>query len=180
MGGVPTYWRSLTNDSRPDEEYRDVYRSFDVISPWTVGRYRSNVGADLHRLNLIEPDMAYTGPLNIAYMPVIWPGFSWQNLQQGTSPLNDIPRKGGEFYCRQAYNAISAGVNMLYVAMFDECDEGTAMFKLACEQVDLPVGAHLVPLNIDGYSVPSDWYLQLGGRTGMMLRGEISLSRDLP
>jgi len=41
----------------------------------------------------------------------------------------------------------------------------------------LPVGAQLVPLDIDGYGVPSDWYLQLGGKTGMMPRGEIPLSR---
>lgn len=180
MGGVPTYWRTLTNDSRPDAEYADVYRSFDVISPWTVGRYRDNVGADLHRLSLTAPDLAYTSAYSIDYMPVIWPGFSWHNLQRGTSPLNDIPRRGGEFYWRQAYNAISAGAKMLYVAMFDECDEGTAMFKLACGQADLPVGAQLVPLDIDGHGVPSDWYLQLGGKTGKMLRGEIPLSRDLP
>ena len=41
----------------------------------------------------------------------------------------------------------------------------------------MPVGAQLVPLDIDGYGVPSDWYLQLGGKPGMMLRREIPLSR---
>ena len=63
-------------------------------------------------------------------MPVIFPGFSWHNLK-ATLPLNQIPRNGGTFYWRQVYNAISAGCTMLYGAMFDEVDEGTAMFKMA-------------------------------------------------
>ena len=69
---------------------------------------------------------------------------------------------------------------MIYVAMFDEVDEGTAMFKLAETSGQLPQGANLVPLDIDGYDVSSDWYLKLGGKTGRMLRGEIALSDQIP
>jgi hypothetical protein len=180
MGGVPTYWRTRTNDSRPDDGYEDVYLSLDVISPWTVGRYTDLVGANNHMFNLLIPDLAEANANNVDYMPVVWPGFSWYNLFNGTSPLNQIPRNQGDFYWRQIYNAILVGAKMIYVAMYDECDESTAMYKLARSQTYLPVGASLVPLNIDGHNIASDWYLQLGGQTGQMLRGDIPLTSTRP
>ncbi|MGB8450924.1 MAG: hypothetical protein WCD89_01190 [Anaerocolumna sp.] len=39
IGGVPTYWRTGINDSRPG--FIDVYKSLDMISPWLVGRFGS-------------------------------------------------------------------------------------------------------------------------------------------
>ena len=66
-------------------------------------------------------------------MPVIFPGFSWYNLRQNGqgSPKNQIPRMKGEFLWRQCYNAKAAGAEMLKIAMFDEVNEATAMFKTA-------------------------------------------------
>jgi hypothetical protein len=111
-------------------------------------------------------------------MPVIFPGFSWHNLNGGT--LNQIPRYGGTFYWRQVYDFIGAGCNMLFGAMFDEMNEGTSMLKMAATTNQLPVGASLVPLNIDGYALPSDWYLQLANQAGRMLRGNIPLQSQMP
>jgi hypothetical protein len=50
---------------------------------------------------------------------------------------------------------------MAYVAMFDEVDEGTAMFKVAPTHDSVPAGVPLVTLDADGELLPSDWYLQL-------------------
>ena len=115
-------------------------------------------------------------------MPVIFPGFSWYNLMRGMngSTLNQIPRIGGRFYWRQAYNAVSAGCTMIYGAMFDEVDEGTAMFKLAPTPNELPVQGTWVPLNIDGETLPSDWYLRLADKATRMLRGDIPLQSSMP
>jgi hypothetical protein len=111
-------------------------------------------------------------------MPVIFPGFSWHNLNAGQ--LNQIPRIGGAFYWRQAYNAISAGCAMIYGAMFDEMDEGTAMLKLAPTPNQLPAQGTFVPLNIDGYALPSDWYLRLADQASRMLRGDSLLQSSMP
>ena len=46
MGGVPTNWRTLNSDSKTDPLWAAVYRSFDVLSPWAVGRYSTDAGAD--------------------------------------------------------------------------------------------------------------------------------------
>ncbi len=37
MGGLPTYWRTLNNDTQTNAAWAAVFRSFDIISPWSVG-----------------------------------------------------------------------------------------------------------------------------------------------
>jgi hypothetical protein len=46
MGGVPTYWRTLKNDTQTNAAWAEVFRSFDIISPWSVGRYKDVRGVD--------------------------------------------------------------------------------------------------------------------------------------
>ncbi len=178
MGGVPAYWRTLNRDAQSDPAWAPVFRSFDVISPWSVGRYDDDSGADRFRQNVIAPDLAEAVKAGRDYMPVVFPGFSWHNLNGGK--LNQIPRRGGAFYWHQVYNAVAAGCPMIYGAMFDEVDEGTAMFKLAPTAAQLPASGTFVPLDIDGVSLPSDWYLRLANAAGKMLRGEIPLQARLP
>ncbi|MBI3962956.1 MAG: xylosidase/arabinosidase [Deinococcus sp.] len=178
IGGVPTHWRTLTGDSQSDPAWAAVYRSFDIISPWSVGRYGDEAGANDFQRNQIVPDLAEARAQGPEYMPVVFPGFSWHNLTGG--PLNQIPRNGGRFYWRQVYNALSAGAAMIYGAMFDEVDEGTAMYKLAPTPAELPAQGTFLPLNIDGYVLPSDWYLRLAGQAGKMLRGDIALYTAIP
>jgi len=178
MGGLPTYWRTLNNDAQGDPAWSGVFRSFDILSPWSVGRYADDAGADNFRVNLILPDMAAVAAAGREYMPVIFPGFSWHNLNAG--PLNQIPRRAGAFYWRQAYNAISSGCTMIYGAMFDEVDEGTAMYKLAPTAQQLPAQGTFVPLDVDGTALPSDWYLRLANEAGKMLRGETPLQTSVP
>lgn len=178
MGGVPTYWRTLTSDSQTNAAWAAAYRSFDIISPWSVGRYSTTSQIDSFQASQIIPDLSDARSHGLDYMPVMFPGFSWHNLNGGT--LNQIPRNGGAFYWRQAYDFIGAGCNMLYGAMFDEMNEGTSMLKMAATTNQLPVGASLAPLNLDGYSLPSDWYLQVADQAGKMLRGEIPVTSTLP
>jgi hypothetical protein len=178
VGGVPAHWRTLDSDSMTDPAWGPVYRSFDVISPWTVGRFVDAAGADTYRAMSLAPDLAAAKAAGKRYMPVVFPGFSWHNLNGGAS--NQIPRRGGAFYWRQVWNAVDAGATMLKTAMFDEVDEGTAMFKLAPTTATLPAGATLVPLDVDGQALPSDFYLRVGGAATGVLRGDLPLSQTLP
>lgn len=180
MGGVPTNWRTLTGDSQTNAAWATAYRAFDILSPWAVGRYSTLSGADNFKSTYIAPDRAECIARGIDYMPVVFPGFSWHNLKGDPSPLNQIPRNGGAFYWRQIYNAVSTGCTMIYGAMFDELDEGTAMFKMAATPSELPVEGTFVPLNIDGQSLPSDWYLRVGDQASRMLRREIPLTNTIP
>ena len=172
--GVDDEWRSHSST------WIDAYDDAAVISPWTVGRYNNDASADSWRNNRIAPDLTALQGKGVAYMPVIWPGFSWYNLKDGTAPLNQIPRRGGRFFWRQAYNATAAGATMLYVAMYDEVDEGTAMFKIAENASQVPSTGRFVTLDADGEAVPSDRYLRLMGEASRMLRGERALSPTMP
>jgi hypothetical protein len=80
---------------------------------------------------------------------------------------------------------------MIYQAMFDEVDEGTAIFKCTSnppvsELPDyshpfLPVGnAQHAPYDISDADLPSDHYLWLLGQGARMLRGETGLTPTMP
>jgi hypothetical protein len=45
--------------------------------------------------------------------------------------------------------------------MFDEVDEGTAMFKVAATRLDAPTEVPVVTMDADGEALPTDWYLRL-------------------
>lgn len=176
LGGVPTHWRKGVGDSLPGLEWAKVYRSIDVISPWTVGRYVDDMGADKYHDEFLIPDLAETKHCGIEYMPVVFPGFSWKKLHG--SEINEIPRRGGRFYWKQVDNSVSAGAMMLKTAMFDEVDEATAMFKTAATAKDSPAG--FLTLDADGEALPSDWYLRLTGQASKLLRKEIPLGQERP
>jgi hypothetical protein len=166
LGGVPAHWRTLDVDSRPDHEWAAVYRSLDVISPWTVGRFGDDASADQFARQVLLPDLMETRRLGIDYMPVAWPGFSWHNGpgRATNSPLNKIPRRCGEYYERQLNNILNGNANMIYTAMFDEANEATSIFKMAAHANDLPNGVSMVPLDADGcLSATGDMYLKLAG-----------------
>jgi uncharacterized protein (TIGR03437 family) len=112
-------------------------------------------------------------------MPVVFPGFSWYNLNR-TAPQNQIPRNRGEFLWRQAYNAKAAGARMLKIAMFDEVNESTAMFKLAPRRADAPDQGYWLTLDADGFTLPSDWYLRLAGEITRVFHGQTPPSATLP
>ena len=93
MGGLPTYWRTLNNDAQSNPAWAAVFRSFDIISPWAVGRYGDLAGADNFQQNLIVPDMAEAAANGREYMPVIFPGFSWFNLLSRPAESNSPQRR---------------------------------------------------------------------------------------
>jgi hypothetical protein len=157
---------------------QELIASADIVMPWTVQRFTPLLHMDAARYEAhVKADMAWCAAKNVDYAPCVCPGFSWTNMHKNSRPpippLNQIPRQKGVFYWSQISGAINAKAQMLYVAMFDEMDEGTAIMKCANH---LPVGVHLC----DYEGMPTDHYLWLTGKAGQMLRGEIPFSRQIP
>jgi hypothetical protein len=178
LGGVPSSWRNLGSDgryadSRTEPQWAAVYRSLDAISPWSVGRFRDDNGADsFARLRLI-PDITETRRLGIEYMAVVFPGYSRRHgaFPEKNLTLNFTPRRCGALYDRQVKNAVKAGAQVLYTAMFDEINEGTAIFKLAVDDNQEPTGIDLFALDANGCrAARSDMYLRLAGEATRVLR----------
>ncbi len=174
MGSVATGWRTLDHDAKTDPLWKSVFASFDILSPWTVGRYKDAASFDRFVSTTMRPDIAAAQQLGIDYMPVIFPGFSWHHIYAVRGDpgqrLNAIPRDGGQFYWMQAVRGRREGARMLYAAMFDEVDEGTALFKLTTTQSATPRDSPMVTLDQDGTSLPNDWYLSLSGKISKLLK----------
>lgn len=165
MLGVPYYWREQKRDAVDDPNLHEVLKLADVLSPWSVGRYR-HVQKDAEQIMQHQrADHKWCEKQNVEYLPVLWPGFSWQNLKGEKSA--GVPRDGGKFLWSQFQATAMAGSRTAYVAMFDEIDEGTAVFK--CTN-DPPVGDS----EFKSYEgLPSDHYLWLCREGGRLLRGEL-------
>jgi hypothetical protein len=177
MLGVPTGWRTLDGDALKDKKLHDIIRRADIISPWMVGRYDSPSAASRHGRNRMAPDITWATEKKLDYLPVIFPGFSWHNMKRvkgEKAKLDQIPRLNGKFLWSQAVSAKRQGAKMLYVAMFDEIDEGTAIFKCTNKP---PVGAS--PFLTYG-GLRTDHYLWLTGQAGKLLRGEIPAAEKMP
>jgi hypothetical protein len=172
MLGVPTNWRELKGDAVSDPALLDILAMADIISPWTVGRYVNPDQAARYAEHTLKPDLAWCSQRGIDFLPVVFPGFSWHNMNGG--PSDQIPRLRGQFLWSQFCEAKRANASMVYVAMFDEVDEGTAIFKCAN---DVPVGQKSKFVTYDG--LPGDFYLKMVGRGTKLIRGQISLESKL-
>jgi hypothetical protein len=169
VGGGTWTWRDIE-----DPEWQALYRRFDAYCPWNVGNYSLDQQGESHAsMHYWEDDRRECAEDGVFWIPVVYPGFSWDNLMQKTPGSSEIPRRRGMFLWEQFHRLATMGVDTVYVAMFDEVDEGTAIFKVTSAP---PIQAHFV-----GYeNLASDWYLRLVGEGARMLRGERPLSAGIP
>lgn len=166
--GVPTHWRTLTIDAVSDTRLLELVKQADIVHPWLVGRFDNHTYEPYRKS--IEEDIKWCKANGKDYMPVLFPGFSWHNMKKD-APQNMIPRLGGRFFWKQVKGAVDAGAESLYLAMFDEIDEGTAFFK--CTNTP-PVGESSF-VTYEGET--PDHYLWLAGEAAKYLRGELRSSR---
>jgi len=173
MLGVPSRWRTGDGDCVADPAMQELVMQADIVSPWTVGRFGKPEQAVEFVKKVMVPDIAWCKEKKKEYLPVVFPGFSWHNLKP-ESPLNHIPRLGGRFLWTQYAEAKKAGATMVYQAMFDEVDEGTAIYKCTNNP---PVGESKF-ITYEG--LPSDHYLWLVGQAARMIRGDMPLTEKMP
>ena len=166
--GVPTHWRTLTIDAVSDTRLLELVKQADIVHPWLVGRFDNHTYEPYRKS--IEEDIKWCKANGKDYMPVLFPGFSWHNMKKD-APQNMIPRLGGRFFWKQVKGAVDAGAESLYLAMFDEIDEGTAFFKCT----NTPPGGESSFITYEGEA--PDHYLWLAGEAAKYLRGELRSSR---
>lgn len=188
IGGTPRSWRTGTRDSKgtaqtsiipgDQENFEPVYQSYNMISPWMVGRIKNNTEADAMLTGTMIPDKTYLDARNIGYMPVLFPGFAWSQWNEGD--VNWSPRNAGDFMWKQAKNIKSLGVSSMYFAMFDEYDEGTAIMKNATDWTTIPTDQYFLTSSADGIWLASDFQLRVAGASVEMLKGTRALTTTVP
>ena len=168
VGGGEWWWRTETAPG-----WSNVFRRFDVYSPWNVGNVSIDGTNKYASTAYWSQDLVAASNAGMLYLPVIYPGFSWDNLQRLSPGTSLIRRLGGEFFWKQFYAARNLSLDMAYVAMFDEVDEGTAIFKVSNTP---PTQGHFV--TYDGQ--PVDWYMRLTAEGSKILNGEKSNTPIIP
>ncbi|KAF4584608.1 hypothetical protein EYR40_004606 [Pleurotus pulmonarius] len=193
VGGVAAHWRSHSRDADRNPEFVDMYTNhFDAISPWTIGRYKDEEEADHFAEQVMKGDIEFlkkkndnaemSGEKKIDYIPVVFPGGSGFNMTEGKWAFNGIKRNGGKFLWKQISNARRQGVRIMYGAMWDEYDEGTALMPVIEKKRLLPQSDKFpfLALDEDGFDIPSDWYMRICGFAAEGLRSERRIHDSFP
>ena len=134
MISCPTYWRKGGGDVPfGTAALHALIRDCDILTPWYVGRYDHDGTAGAHggkfsvfKEQVVKGDKQWLDQNGVEFAPLCFAGYSDRNQH----PNNKVfKRAGGDFFWSQVYNSVELGCKMIYVAMFDEMDEGTAIFK---------------------------------------------------
>ena len=113
IGGLPGLWRNL------DAAWQRHIARLDGALAWQSSNYAQ--------------DQTDFQKLGVDYYPHVWPGFSWANLKHlpTDSTVAFTPRAGGQYYADSLADVVGAGADRLFVGMFDEYDEGTAILPMS-------------------------------------------------
>ena len=179
MLGVPYFWRTFGRDTEDNPLLHTLIKNHvDIVMPWAVGRYNNDNYASV--AEGLPDDIKWCKENNVDYVPLVFPGFGWGNLRRNAAIYNQIPRLKGDFMWKQVTAAKKDGATSLYVAMFDEIDESTAIFKCAVEGKDkIPTFGEFRFLGIEE-GLSSDYYLWLVGQAANWFHGDNSFSANKP
>lgn len=167
VGGGDWQWRG-------DPEWQKIVFRFDAYAPWNVGNYIKDAEGTFHAsMDWWQEDKQECENHGVLWLPVVYPGFSWDNLKRKPAGSSTIPREGGNFFWEQFHELAKLDAAGAYIAMFDEVDEGTAIFKVTNSP---PTPGHFV--TYDG--LPSDFYLRLAGEGTKLLRGQRQNQKAIP
>jgi len=142
IGGFPWWWRTIT-------DWYDHFQRYDGALAWMPGN-QAGYTADYEMLS----------GWGIDYFPHVWPGFSWANLMKQSGNEDYWPRNGGTFFWQKIYEALGSGASRLFIGMFDEYDEGTAIMPMTDDPPNPPLDWGRF---IDNDGRPSDWWMMLSG-----------------
>lgn len=120
IGGIPGNWR------KSEPAWQEHFKKYDGVLAWMSKSYAE--------------DLTDFKAIGVDYYPHINPGFSWANLKHLPTGATEqfTPRNGGRFYEGLISKAAQAGVDRLFVGMFDEYDEGTAIMPMSDDPPPTP------------------------------------------
>ncbi len=120
IGGIPGNWR------KSEPAWQEHFKKYDGVLAWMSKNYAQDI-TDFKTMGL-------------DYYPHVNPGFSWANLKHLPTGATEqfTPRDGGRYYEGLFSKAAQAGADRLFVGMFDEYDEGTAIIPMSDDPPPTP------------------------------------------
>jgi hypothetical protein len=170
VAGADNKWRKGT------PEFVAMLMRMQGLQPWSVGRrvVDHNTGYQVPFMDEWADDIAMCKANNVIFQPVINSGTHKAGPPPAPPALPSVPRRMGNYLWEQFTNASKTGViNSAFIAMFDEVNEGTQLYKIASQP---PVQAPF--LTYDGAT--SDYYLRLLGTAGKMLKNNEPFTSTIP
>ena len=160
---------------QPDStNWNTIYNDFFAYFPWNVGNYTSlDLNTAFVQTQQWPSEKTFLESRSVKFMPLVFPGFGWDNLMNKTPGTTKFGRRKGEVMWKEIVDASSLNVNAMYIAMFDEIDESTAIFKITD---NIPVNHYYA----DNEGLPSDFYLCLTGYASSIIAGERTLPAVMP
>jgi len=147
IGSLPNEWAHLS------PAWLAHAGKYDAVQVWQSHDYAT--------------DMELCKKLGITSMPHVWPGFSWAHLMRKQEPAAFTDRAGGTFFRDRIAQALAAGCDRLFVGMFDEYDEGTAIMPMSSDPP--PPGPPAGRFLTNGKDA-SDLWMRIAGEAGAALK----------
>lgn len=180
VGGIPFYWNKEISDCKVG--FRDVFLMFDTVTPWSIGRFNAAT-FDVHK-DMIRKQVELCAANNVIYKPVMWAGFSWHNRKSNENSQNRlimgdntvpyfVPRENGSLLWKQFRFYKELRLVCFSYAMWNEDDEGTALFSHQTDSHKLPKDI-LIP---DKGATSPDFYIRLLAEINQNYILENSVSR---
>jgi hypothetical protein len=171
VGGVDNSWRS-----KGTPEFQAMLMRMQGLQPWSVGRRVKDPVTGYAVQNTAEwaGDMEKCKANNVLFMPVFNSGTHIAGPPPAPVAGPAVPRRTGNYLWEQFVAASKTGViNSVFVAMFDEINEGTQIMKI---ENNPPTQAPF--LTYDGAT--NDYYLRLVGQGAKMLKEHIPITPVIP
>lgn len=162
VGSGAWYWTQGSTD------FQNMLLRLGAYIPWNVGHDTtdSSTGNIKAQTGTWVSDNAAFAAHNVKFIPLAFPG---TNAAGPPTANPTAPRRDGNFFWEQFVAASKVGgINSVYVAMFDEVNEGTQIMPIT----NTPPTQTPAFYTYDGY--PGDWYERLA------VEGETFLKNNQP
>lgn len=170
VAGVDDKWREGT------PAFQAMLMRMTALQPWSVGRRLVDpaTGYEVPDTTKWAADIAKCKANHVIFIPVINPGTHIAGPPPILPKLPTVPRRMGNYLWEQFVAASKTGViNSVFVAMFDEINEGTQIMKVTnYPPTQFPFLTY--------HGATSDYYLRLVGVGGRMLKKHIPIPDVIP
>ena len=171
VGGGEPFWRTAG-----DEAFKAMLMRLTAWQPWQVGRVTIDpkTGYKSSNTGHWAEDAAMCASNNVIYIPVMYSGTHIAGRPPVPPALPTVPRRNGNMLWEQFVAASKIpSINSVFVAMFDEVNEGTEILKVSNNP---PTNAAFITYE----GATGDWYMRLVSLGEKMLRNHTPITMPVP